>query len=284
MSLAIRIIPRLDIKGPNLVKGIHLEGLRVLGKPESFAKFYYEQGADELFYQDVVASLYGRNSLQDIISRTAKEIFIPLTVGGGIRDINDISKILRAGADKVSINTAAIRNPGLISSSSNTFGSSTIVVSIEAIKQPDGHYKAFTDNGRNSSSKEVVSWAQEVEQLGAGEILLTCVDKEGSGKGFDLLLAKQVCEAVSIPVVVHGGAGNMQHVLDLTKNLSLSGIAIASLFHYDCILHNRQLDGYDEGNIDFLKSNRTLSTIQSISIKELKSFLLENNIACRINE
>ena len=284
MSLAIRIIPRLDIKGPNLVKGVHLEGLRVLGKPESFAKFYYEQGADELFYQDVVASLYGRNSLQDIISRTAKEIFIPLTVGGGIRDINDISKILRAGADKVSINTAAIRNPGLISSSSNTFGSSTIVVSIEAIKQPDGHYKAFTDNGRNSSSKEVVSWAQEVEQLGAGEISLTCVDKEGSGKGFDLLLAKQVCEAVSIPVVVHGGAGNMQHVLDLTKNLSLSGIAIASLFHYDCILHNRQLDGYDEGNIDFLKSNRALSTIQSLSIKELKSFLLENNITCRENE
>ena len=284
MSLAIRIIPRLDIKGPNLVKGIHLEGLRVLGKPESFAKFYYEQGADELFYQDVVASLYGRNSLQEIISRTAKEIFIPLTVGGGIRDINDISKILRAGADKVSINTAAIRNPELISSASNTFGSSTVVVSIEAIKQPDGHYKAFTDNGRNSSSKEVVSWAQEVEQLGAGEILLTCVDKEGSGKGFDLLLAEQVCKAVSIPVVVHGGAGNMQHVLDLTKNLSLSGIAIASLFHYDFILHNRQLDGYDEGNIDFLKSNRALSTIQSLSIKDLKSFLLKNNIACRKNE
>ena len=285
MSLAIRIIPRLDIKGPNLVKGIHLEGLRVLGKPESFAKFYYEQGADELFYQDVVASLYERNSLQDIISRTAKEIFIPLTVGGGIRDINDISKILRAGADKVSINTAAIGNPEFIRSASSTFGSSTIVVSIEAIKQPDGRYKAFTDNGRNSTSQEVVAWAQEVERLGAGEILLTCVDQEGSGKGFDLYLAKQLCSAVNIPVVVHGGAGNMQHVLDLTKDLPLSGVAIASLFHYDCILHNRQIDGYEEeGNIDFLKSNRALSNIQSLSIKELKSFLLENNIVCRKNE
>lgn len=284
MPLAIRIIPRLDIKGPNLVKGIHLEGLRVLGKPESFAKFYYEQGADELFYQDVVASLYGRNSLQDIISRTAKEIFIPLTVGGGIRDIDDISKILRAGADKVSINTAAIGNPELISSASQTFGSSTIIVSIEAIKQPDGNYKAFTDNGRNSSSRDVISWAQEVEQRGAGEILLTCVDKEGSGKGFDLLLAKELSNAVSIPVVVHGGAGNMEHVLDLIKSSSLSGIAIASLFHYDCILHNRQLEGYDEGNIDFLKSNRALSTIDSVSIKDLKSYLLDNNIACRENE
>ena len=285
MSLTLRIIPRLDIKGPNLVKGVHLEGLRVLGKPESFAKYYYEQGADELFYQDVVASLYGRNNLHNIISRTAKEIFIPLTVGGGIRNIEDISNILKAGADKVSINTSAVGNPEFISSASHIFGSSTIVVSIEAIKQPDGCYIAFTDNGRNSSGKEVVSWAKKVEQLGAGEILLTIVDQEGSGKGFDLILAEQICSAVKIPVIIHGGAGNTQHVLDLAKDLSLSGVAIASLFHYDCILHNRQIYGYEEeGNIDFLKSNRVLSSIQSISIKELKSFLLENNVLCRINE
>jgi len=285
MSLALRIIPRLDIKGPNLVKGMHLEGLRVLGKPESFAKYYYEQGADELFYQDVVASLYGRNSLEDIVSRTAKEIFIPLTVGGGIRDIKDIENILQAGADKVSINTAAIENPELIRTSSKMFGSSTIVASIEAIEQPNGVFLAFTDNGRNSSGKEVISWAKELEQLGAGEILLTCVDQEGVGQGFNSLLAKKICDAVNIPVVIHGGAGSKDHVLALTKDIPLSGVAIASLFHYDYILHNRQINGYEEeGNIEFLKSKRTLSSIQSISIEKLKLFLLENNISCRPNE
>jgi imidazole glycerol-phosphate synthase subunit HisF len=283
MPLAIRIIPRLDIKGPNLVKGINLEGLRVLGKPESFAKFYYEEGADELFFQDVVASLYGRNSLHDIISRTAKEIFIPLTVGGGIRSIEDISKILKAGADKVSINTAAIENPDLISSASRVFGSSTIVVNIEAIKQPDGSYHAFTDNGRNSSNKEVISWAKEIEQRGAGEILLTCVDHEGLGKGFNLSLAEKLCDAVKIPVVIHGGAGSQQHVFDLSNDLPISGIAIASLFHYHCILENRQIDGYEEeGNIEFLKSKRKLSNIEGISVLDLKSFLLENEIHCRV--
>lgn len=285
MPLALRIIPRLDIKGPNLVKGVHLEGLRVLGKPESFAKFYYEQGADELFYQDVVASLYGRNSLQEIVSKTAKEIFIPLTVGGGIRSIEDIASILHAGADKVSINTSAIENPELIRSAANVFGSSTIVISIEAIKQPDGRYLAFTDNGRNSTGKEVVAWAKEIERLGAGEISLTSVDREGAGKGFDIVLVKQVMEAVSIPVVVHGGAGDMQHVLELSKQVPVSGISIASLFHYDYILHNRHTDGYEEeGNIDFLKSNRVLSHIDSVSIVELKSYLLEHDITCRKDE
>jgi cyclase len=152
----IRIIPRLDIKGPNLVKGIHLEGLRVLGKPEKFAQFYYENGADELFFQDAVASLYERNSLSNIISKTAREIFIPLTVGGGIRTIQDIKNVLRAGADKVSINTAAIKNPEFIKKASLTFGSSTVVVAIEAIKQSDGRYLAYTDNGREESGFEVV--------------------------------------------------------------------------------------------------------------------------------
>ena len=282
MPLALRIIPRLDIKGPNLVKGVHLEGLRVLGKPERFAKYYYEQGADELFYQDVVASLYGRNSLYDIVSKTAKEIFVPLTVGGGIRSIEDIAKLLRVGADKVSINTAAIDNPGLISAASNIFGASTIVVSIEAICQPDGSYKAFTDNGRNSTDKEVVSWAKYVEELGAGEILLTFVDKEGAGKGFDAGLAKKVTDAVSIPVVVHGGAGQMKDILDLCHQVPVSGVAIASLFHYDYIVHSRHTEGYEaEGNIDFLKSNRSLSSIKSASIVELKALLISHNISCR---
>src|SRR3989338_2186132 len=151
----IRIIPRLDVKGPNLVKGIHFEGLRVLGKPEHFARYYYELGADELLYMDVVASLYNRNSLHDIVERTAKDIFIPLTVGGGIRTIGDIRGILRAGADKVSLNTAAIKNPEIIKEASKMFGSSTILVSIEAIKQTDGKYFAYTDNGREFTGIDV---------------------------------------------------------------------------------------------------------------------------------
>jgi len=178
----IRIIPRLDIKGPNLVKGIHLEGLRVLGKPADFAHYYYENGADELFFQDTVASLYNRNSLHEIITKTAKEIFIPLTVGGGLRNIEDIQSALRAGADKVAINTAAINFPEFISEASQKFGSSTIVVSIEAIKNSDNKYLAFTDNGREYTGVEVVSWARKVEELGAGEIIITSVGNEGTGE------------------------------------------------------------------------------------------------------
>ena len=159
-----RIIPRLDIKGPNLVKGIHLEGLRVLGKPEDFTKYYYDQGADELIFQDTVASLYQRNNLTEIIKRTSQNIFIPLTVGGGIRSIEDINAVLRAGADKVSINTAAIGNPDFINESSRAFGSSTIVIAIEAIKQADGSYLAYTDNGREHTGVEILPWAKEVEE------------------------------------------------------------------------------------------------------------------------
>ena len=191
----IRIIPRLDIKGPNLVKGIHLEGLRVLGKPEDFAKLYYEQGADELIYQDTVASLYQRNSLTDIITKTAKNIFIPITVGGGLRTLDDINKVLRAGADKVAINTAAIKNPNFITEASRAFGSSTIVVAIETIKQPNNSYLAYTDNGREYTGVDAISWAKEVEEHGAGEILLTSIDQEGTGNGFDLELTSIVSAA-----------------------------------------------------------------------------------------
>jgi imidazole glycerol-phosphate synthase subunit HisF len=175
-----RIIPRLDIKGPNLVKGIHLEGLRALGKPSCFAKKYYEDGADELLLMDVVASLYERNSLHNIISETAKNVSIPITVGGGLRTLNDIKEVLRAGADKVSINTAAIKNPDLIRNASLKFGSSTIVIAIEAIKNENGNYYCFTDNGREYSGIEVLSWVKKIQKLGAGEIIITSVDNEGT--------------------------------------------------------------------------------------------------------
>jgi len=284
MSLTLRIIPRLDIKGTNLVKGINLEGMRVLGKPENFAKFYYEHGADEILYQDSVASLFGRNNLGEIISKTAKHIFIPLTVGGGIRKIQDISDVLRSGADKVSINTKAITNPDFITKASNVFGSSTIVINIEAIRQADGQYLAFTDNGRNYTGHNVVSWAKQAEELGAGEILLTIVDREGTGKGYDFELVKLVTDIVSIPVVVHGGAGSKQHVVDLiNSDRAISGVAIASMFHYDYIHMYREIIGYEtEGNIDFLKSRQSLSHIEKTSIQELKEYLSSAHIHCRL--
>ena len=229
----IRIIPRLDVKGPNLVKGIHLEGLRVLGKPEKFARYYYENGADELIYMDVVASLYGRNSLIDIVERTSKEIFIPLTVGGGLRTIDDIRNILRAGADKVSLNTAAINNPNLIKEASKIFGSSTILISIEAIRKPDGTYEAFTDNGREKTGVDVFQWAERVAEYGAGEMMVTSINNEGTGKGFDIELIKAVTDVVTIPVIAGGGMGNMEDLKNVVDETSVDALAMAHVLHYD---------------------------------------------------
>lgn len=226
-----RIIPRLDIKGPNLVKGIHLEGLRILGKPEAFARRYYAQGADELVFMDVVASLYGRNSLLEIIERTAQEIFVPLAVGGGIRSLQDIYSVLRAGADKVTINTAAVRRPEFVSDAARRFGSSTIVVSIEAIRRKDSMYEVYTDNGRVPTGIDAVEWARRVEDLGAGEILVTSVDQEGTRRGMDLELIRRVADAVRIPIVAGGGSGTVDHLAAAVK-LGLSGVAIASMVHY----------------------------------------------------
>jgi cyclase len=270
----VRVIPRLDIKGPNLVKGIHLEGLRVLGRPEDFASFYYQQGADELIYQDVVASLYERNSLHDFISRTVKDIFIPLTVGGGLRSLEDISAVLSAGADKVAINTAAIRNPKLISEAALRFGASTIVVAIESIRQPDGTWQAYTDNGREYTGMDSVTWAQKAEALGAGEILATSVDRDGTGDGYDHEMTKRIADAVSIPVIAHGGPGNVSHVADVIQSTGIDAVAIASLLHYDAV---RQLDRAEEesgeGNTEFLRSGRGVSRIQAVGLPRLKDSL-----------
>lgn len=278
----VRIIPRLDIKGPNLVKGIHLEGLRVLGKPSDFAKYYYEQGADELMFMDVVASLYERNSLHDIISETAKSIFIPITVGGGIRTLNDIKSMLRIGADKVSINTAAIKRPEFIREASEEFGSSTIVISIEAIKNTDGKYYAFIDNGREYTGMEVVEWAQKVQSLGAGEIVITSVDREGTGKGIDLELTKLIFESVSIPIIAHGGIGCADDVKSALETDSIDSIAIGSSLHYEALKNfNLDLIGHKEGNIDFLLSGRVTSTFDSFNLQDLKKYLHSQSIYCR---
>tara|TARA_B110000240_G_scaffold23139_1_gene23470 strand:+ start:5035 stop:5874 length:840 start_codon:yes stop_codon:yes gene_type:complete len=275
-----RIIPRLDIKGPNLVKGIHLEGLRVLGKPSDFAKYYYENGADELMLMDVVASLYERNSLHDIISETAKNNFIPITVGGGIRSLNDIKNILRAGADKVCLNTAAIKNPEFIKKASREFGSSTIVVSIEAIKDND-KYKAYTDNGREYTGLDVFEWAQRIDELGAGELVITSVDKEGTGKGFDIELISKINNLVSIPVIAHGGSGKKEDVIDLVKSSAVNSVMISSMFHYNYIKDNESSVSSLEGNTQFLKNKMIFKKLNHCSIFDLKNELNKNNISCR---
>lgn len=283
MPKNIRIIPRLDIKGPNLVKGIHLEGLRVLGKPEDFARYYYENGADELVYMDVVASLYNRNSLHEIITRTAKEIFIPLTVGGGLRTIEDIKNVLRTGADKVSLNTAAIKNPQIIKEAAQKFGSSTILISIEAIKQSDGKYLCYTDNGREYTGVEVLQWAKQVEELGAGEIMLTSVDKEGTGFGYDIELTKMIADAVSIPVIACGGAGSVEHIHQVIVDANADAVAVASVLHYDYLQNNiKFVETQGEGNQEFLKSGRvTFSKIKSAGLPEIKKYLYKQNVKCR---
>ena len=280
----IRIIPRLDIKGPNLVKGIHLEGLRVLGKPEDFAQLYYDQGADELIYQDTVASLYQRNNLTEIITRTAENIFIPLTVGGGLRDLEDINKVLRAGADKVAINTAAINNPDFINQASRAFGSSTIVVAIEATCQPDGNYLAYTDNGREYTGVEVLAWAREAEERGAGEILLTSIDREGTGNGYDLDLIRMVSDEVTVPVIAHGGASNIIHIAETVQSAGADAVAIASMLHYAALNGNDSLLGKfdDEGNIEFLKKNSSFKVFGNENLTDMKSRLINERISLRV--
>lgn len=266
-----------------MVKGIHLEGLRVLGKPERFANYYYKNGADELFFQDTVASLYDRNSLQEIISRTAREIFIPLTVGGGIRTIYDIKSVLRSGADKVSINTAAIKNENFIQEAALRFGSSTIVISIEAIKHSDGTYFAYTDNGREYSGKEVVEWAKRAQELGAGELLITSVDKEGTGEGYDIDLINTIAKEVSIPVIAHGGCGSPSNALDLLQRTSVDALALSSILHYESIANYVNDEEYEnEGNVSFLNSGRAYGKIKPYTIQAIKEFLIANGKQVRI--
>jgi len=279
----IRIIPRLDIKGPNLVKGVHLEGLRILGKPEQFARYYYECGADELIYMDIVASLYGRNNLLDVVRRTSKEIFIPLTVGGGLRTLNDILEVLKAGADKVAINTAAIENPEFIKKAANRFGSSTIVVSIEAIKKSEGIYEVCTNNGREETGVDVFEWALQAAALGAGEILLTSIDKEGTGEGFDLDLVHKVAESVSIPVIALGGAGSFKDVYEVIDKAQADAVGIASILHYDFVktCDTLESDYFSEGNTEYLRSKKTFSKIQEVSLKNIKEYLHEKGVNCR---
>lgn len=228
----IRLIARLDVKGPNLIKGVHLEGLRVIGDPNLYARKYYEQGIDELLYMDVVASLYGRNSLAEIVSRAAHDVFVPMTVGGGVRSVDDVRMLLRAGADKVAINTAATKRPALVSEVARRFGSQCMVLSIEAKRVAPGRWEAYTDNGRERTGLDVVEWALRGVELGAGEILLTSVDQEGTRKGFDVELVDAVSKAVPVPVIASGGMGGIDHFLSVVRDGGASAVAMADVLHY----------------------------------------------------
>ncbi|MBA3813623.1 MAG: imidazole glycerol phosphate synthase subunit HisF [Alphaproteobacteria bacterium] len=227
-----RLIPRLDIKGPNLIKGIHLEGLRIIGDPNHYAKRYYEAGADELIYIDTVASLYGRNNLTDIVNRAVQDIFIPITVGGGIRSIEDATKILRSGADKIAVNTAAVRTPQLLAELANKFGSQCIVLSVEAKKVTINSWEVYVDNGREHTGIDVVSWVQQAVKLGVGEVLLTSIDQEGTRQGFDNELIHHVSEKVQIPIIASGGMGVVEHAICPIK-AGASAVAFADILHYE---------------------------------------------------
>ncbi|GGH15550.1 imidazole glycerol phosphate synthase cyclase subunit [Alsobacter metallidurans] len=228
----IRLIPRLDVKAPNLIKGVHLEGLRKIGDPNLRAKRYYEAGADEILYMDVVASLYERNSLLDIVERTTRDVFVPITVGGGIRSVEDARAALGAGADKVAVNTAAVRRPELISEMARVFGTQCVVLSIEA-KRDGARWEAYTDNGRERTGLDAVEWAQRALTLGVGEILVTSVDQEGTRKGFDLALLAAIGAVATVPVIASGGMGSVEHAAAAVREGRADAIAIADMLHYD---------------------------------------------------
>lgn len=228
-----RLIARLDVKNQYVIKGIHLEGLRKIGDPNDIAKKYYDEGIDEIIFMDPVASLYGRNNLFHIIEKACKNVFIPITIGGGIRSIEDIGNALKAGADKIALNTQAIKTPEIISEASRIYGSQCIIGSIEAKSKGLGKWEAYYDNGREQSGLDVIEWALKLEKLGVGEIIITSIDQEGTKKGFEIDLVKQITDLVSIPVIASGGAGKIQHIEELMDTTNVSGIAVASILHYN---------------------------------------------------
>lgn len=226
-----RIIARLDIKTNKLIKGIHLEGLRVIGNPVEYAQDYYEQGADELLYLDSVASLYNRSYIKEVIKDTAKNVFIPITVGGGIKNLFDVEKILRAGADKVAINTAAVKDPSLITQVAQTFGSQCMVLQVD-VKSTSTCFEIYIDGGRERTGVNALEWVKKAQDLGCGEVLLTSIDKDGTKRGFDYDLLKIIAPAVKVPLIISSGFGDCHHLEPLV-DLQIDGIAIGSALHYN---------------------------------------------------
>tara|TARA_Y100000590_G_scaffold163199_1_gene187093 strand:+ start:30821 stop:31588 length:768 start_codon:yes stop_codon:yes gene_type:complete len=227
----LRLVARLDIKGPNLIKGVNLEGLKIIGEPNKYALKYYENGIDELIFMDVVASLYGRNQLSEIIKKATKNVFIPITVGGGIRSVEDAKDVLRFGADKIAINSAAIKNPKLIRDLANKFGSQSVVLSIEAKRIKTNFWEAYSNNGRERSGLNVIEWIKKGVANGAGEILLTSVDQEGTGKGFDIDLINIAMKTTQVPIILSGGMGKIEHMIEVVKEAGIEALAMADVFH-----------------------------------------------------
>ncbi|HSE84107.1 MAG TPA: imidazole glycerol phosphate synthase subunit HisF [Thermodesulfobacteriota bacterium] len=230
--LAKRIIPCLDVKDGRVVKGVQFLNLRDAGDPVEIAKLYSDEGADEITFLDITASFEERKTMIDVVERTAGEVFVPLTVGGGVRTLEDIRQLLLAGADKVSINTAAVKNPEFVKTASDKFGSQCIVVAIDARKVEDGRWEVFTHGGRNPTGIDAVEWAQRMERYGAGEILLTSMDKDGTKAGYDLELTRAVSRSVGIPIIASGGAGNLEHLYEGVIFGEADAVLVASIFHY----------------------------------------------------
>ena len=252
MSVAKRIIPCLDVNDGRVVKGINFVKLKDAGDPVEIAKKYNEEGADELTFLDITASSDNRGLLFDIIEKVAKQIFIPLTVGGGVKSCEDIRNLLNSGADKVGINTSAILNPELVAESTSRFGSQAIVVAIDAKKVGD-HWEVFTHGGRNATGINAVSWAQKMAKLGAGELLITSMDRDGTKKGFDNVLMKLISDVVEVPIIASGGVGILQHLVDGVKDGEADAVLAASIFHYG-----------------------------EFTIQEAKQYMAENNIEVRL--
>ncbi len=274
-----RIIARLDIKNNFLVKGMHLEGLRILGYPELFSKKYFEEGIDEIIFQDVVASLYKRNQLSSLTNKISNNTFVPIIVGGGIRSINDIKETLVNGADRVSINTAAIENKKFIKEAVETFGSSTICISIETLKI-NNKYKIFTDSGRTEINTDTFDWIKEVQDLGVGEIILTSINNEGTGKGYDLNLYEKASKISNISLLAHGGARNPSDVYEVFSKTGVDGAVIASAFHFN--YYKELLEKKDiplKGSTDFLKKNINQGIF--FGINNLKEYLKTKKIEIR---
>lgn len=229
----MRIIARLDIKGPNLIKGIRFEGLRVIGDPNKYALKYYNQGADELIFLDCVASLYGRNNLVEIIKKASNDVFIPITVGGGIRSIKDAETLFLNGADKIAINTAAVKNPNLINELAKNFGSQAVVISIQAKNLSKKKWTAYIEMGREKTDKDVIEWLDEAIDRGAGEVLITSVDHEGTRNGFDLNLYEEANKHSKVPFIFSGGMKSANDLIELAKYSECNAIAAASILHYD---------------------------------------------------
>ena len=273
----IRIIPRLDIKNNFLIKGINLEGLRVLGEPYQFAKFYSETGADEIHYFDSVASLYGTNNLERLVNRTAKNLNIPLCVGGGIRSIENIENILNSGADKISINTAFIENPKLVSLATKKFGSSTISASIEYIRIDKRVYISKA-NGRDLVKIDPVSWSKKLIDLGVGELIVTSVNHEGLMKGFDKDIVKEISSFSTVPVLIHGGAKNITNIFEIISETNIDGVVIASILHYETLKKFNVPKNKQIGNLEFLKEKIKDSFNKRISISEFKNYLIKKKL------